>query len=260
MKKHQHVIAISLGGSRASGSHDETSDYDVYVYIDQEISETERRSMIDPYVSYMEYSNTFWELEDDGILKDGVDIEFIYRDLKDFESTLESIVFNHQAWSGYTTCFWDNLIHSKILYDKTGELQAVVEKYTIAYPSKLQENIILKNCKLLKDHMPSFYYQLEKAVKRNDLVSVNHRLTELLASYFDVIFALNKVHHPGEKRLIEKTQGLSILPKDYKLILEKVLKTSGEDLLAFTNQMIDYLYDLVEEQGFEITRECYRKK
>ncbi len=257
IKTHPDVIGIMLGGSRANESHDSTSDYDVYVYTSKKIEEEDRRRLIHPYVKYMEYSNEFWELEDDGILIDGTDIEFIYRNIDELDHTLTDIVFNHNAWSGYTTCFWDNLLNSKILYDKDNCLGQLVKKFNIAYPKELQENIIYKNSRLLMDYMPSFFYQLDKAVKRDDLVSVNHRLTELLASYFDIIFALNKTLHPGEKRLIEKTKSLSILPKDYDNVIRGVLESSGEVLLNRVREMIENLYDLLAQKGFTITRSSY---
>ena len=49
--------------------------------------------------------------------------------------------------------------------------------------------------------LPSFDMQIKKAENRGDLVSVNHRVAEFLASYFDIIFALNEMTHPGEKRM-----------------------------------------------------------
>ena len=55
--------------------------------------------------------------------------------------------------------------------------------------------------KLLSGMLPSFDAQIEKAENRKDFVSVNHRVTEFLASYFDIIFALNEMTHPGEKRM-----------------------------------------------------------
>ena len=107
---------------------------------------------------------------------------------------------------------WHNLITSKIVLDKSGNLTKLQEKYRIPYPKKLKENIVSNNLKLLSGMLPSFDTQIKKAEKRGDFVSVNHRITEFLASYFDIIFALNEMTHPGEKRM------QSICSKECKIL------------------------------------------
>lgn len=206
------VEAVALGGSRATGRNDAKSDYDVYVYITDHIDEQIRKSILSKYCGYMEIGNAFWELEDDVTLKDGVDMDIIYRNLDGFEKGLSSVVLECTPWNGYTTCMWHNLITSKIVFDKNGKLGALQEKYQIPYPKKLKENIVANNLKLLSGNLPSFDMQIQKAEERGDLVSVNHRVTEFLASYFDVIFALNEMPHPGEKRM------QSICSKECKLL------------------------------------------
>ena len=114
------VEAIALGGSRATGRNDEKSDYDVYIYLTDSVDENVRRNILEKYCKYMEISNTFWELEDDVTLKDGIDMDIIYRDMKDFEKMISSVVDDCVAWNGYTTCMWHNLITSKIVYDRNG--------------------------------------------------------------------------------------------------------------------------------------------
>ena len=195
------VEAIALGGSRATGRNDEKSDYDVYVYTTTPIDAHVRRRVLDKYCKYMEIGNSFWELEDDVTLKDGIDMDIIYRNMADFENTVASVVTDCVPWNGYTTCMWHNLLTCKIVLDKRGRLNALQEKYRIPYPKKLKENIVSNNLKLLSGMLPSFDTQIKKAENRGDLVSVNHRVTEFLASYFDIIFALNEMTHPGEKRM-----------------------------------------------------------
>lgn len=195
------VEAIALGGSRATGRNDEKSDYDVYVYITSSIDENVRRNILEKYCRYMEIGNSFWELEDDVTLNDGIDMDIIYRNMQDFEDMVSSVVIDCVPCNDYTTCMWHNLITAKIVIDKNGKLSALQEKYRIPYPKKLKEKIISNNLKLLSGMLPSFDMQIKKAENRGDLVSVNHRVAEFLASYFDIIFALNEMTHPGEKRM-----------------------------------------------------------
>lgn len=236
------VEAIALGGSRATGRSDEKSDYDVYVYITDMIPENERRSILDKYCKYMEIGNSFWELEDDVTLKDGIDMDIIYRDMQSFENMVSSVVIDCTPWNGYTTCMWHNLITSKIVVDKNEKLGALQEKYRIPYPQKLKENIISNNLKLLSGMLPSFDMQIKKAENRGDFVSVNHRVTEFLASYFDIIFALNEMTHPGEKRMQSIcSQECNILPNNFDENLNRLFEG------MFRENISSVISDMVEE-------------
>lgn len=196
------VEAIALGGSRAGDDFDEKSDYDVYVYCREAVPEDVRSILLQKYCSRMEIGNHFWEYEDNCILKNGIDIDIIYRNLDAFAKEISDVVDKYYAHNGYTTCMWHNLCTCRIIYDEDGRLSSLQKKYTIPYPDMLRQNIIKRNMDLLRYAMPAYEVQIAKAVKRNDMVSINHRITEFLASYFDVIFALNELTHPGEKRLI----------------------------------------------------------
>lgn len=211
------VEAIALGGSRAGEVYDEQSDYDIYLYCTGPIGEEVRRSILENYCSYMELGNHFWEYEDNCVLKNGIDVDILYRNLDDFAAGVARVVEEHQACNGYTTCMWHNLNTCKLIYDREGRLQKVKDRFDVPYPEKLKENIIDRNRKLLSKAMPAYSQQLAKAVDRGDLVSMGHRTAAFMESYFDIIWAMNEMTHPGEKRLVALCkQNCSILPKDFE--------------------------------------------
>ena len=213
----EEVEAIALGGSRAGENYDEKSDYDVYLYVNSPISEEKRKNILQKFCSYMEIGNSFWEYEDNCVLNNGIEIDILYRDMKDFMKGIERVVTEYHPSNSYTTCMWHNLITCKILYDKNGTLKKYKNKYTINYPKQLKENIIKRQLELIDSSMPAYPNQIKKAILRKDFVSINHRITEFLASYFDLLFAINEITHPGEKRLIQlcKKQ-CKILPENFE--------------------------------------------
>ena len=85
------------------------------------------------------------------------------------------------------------------------------------------DNIISRNYNLLCNAMPAYSFQIKKACERGDRVSILHRTTAFLESYFDIIFALNSLTHPGEKRLTALCkQSCAILPNDFEANLNRL--------------------------------------
>lgn len=246
------IEAIALGGSRAGADYDEKSDYDLYIYCTNIPDENVRRRILEKCCAYMEIGNSFWELEDDCTLKDGVDIDILYRNIGDFSQTIHAVVEEHTAYNGYTTCMWHNLLYSQILYDRNGELESLQSKYNIPYPDELRDNIIRKNLRLLTGNLPSYDKQIQKALDRRDMVSVNHRTAAFLESYFDIIFALNKLTHPGEKRMVEYAkEKAAILPADFNDNLKKLFQnlfTDSDKVVQILGEMMIALENIIKAE------------
>lgn len=234
------VEAIALGGSRAGESYDEKSDYDVYLYCTEPVPEAARRDILSRCCDRMEIGNQFWEYEDNCTLKNGVDIDILYRSLDAFTADVASVVEECRARNGYTTCMWHNLMTCRIVYDRDGRLAAAKRRFDVPYPEALRQRIIERNMRLLHSALPAYDAQIAKAVRRGDRVSVCHRTAAFLESYFDVIFARNELTHPGEKRLVQLCRArCPVLPERFEENLDRLFgdlfarpERVGEDLAA----------------------------
>ena len=252
--KLEEVEGILLAGSQATKTNDSDSDYDIYIYTSKEIPLEKRKIITNKYCSYMELNNTFWETEDDGYIKEGnIPVEIIYRDLARTSGLLNTTTVKCKADTGYSTCFWSNFINSIILYDKNGDLNKLQDKYKVSYPYELKQNIIKKNYPLLKLQMPSYYYQIEKALKRDDFISVNHRVAAFFASYFDILFAVNEMAHPGEKKILKIMKDNNYrVPIDMERNVNNILKyatSNDSDLLLEIDELIGNLDTLLKNEG-----------
>lgn len=239
------VEAIALGGSRAGDRYDEKSDYDVYVYCGEEIKEDARRAILSRHCGRMEIGNRFWEYEDNCTLNSGVDIDILYRNLDAFIGEVAAVVEGCQARNGYTTCMWHNLRTCRVIYDREGRLTAAKERFETPYPRLLKERIVERGRRLLRGAMPAYEGQIAKALGRGDLVSVNHRVSAFLETYFDVLFALNEQTHPGEKRLVELCrEECALLPDRFEENLQRLfsdLFTNSEAVAEDIGAILDEL-------------------
>ncbi len=243
----KEVEAIVLGGSQASGKADLSSDIDLYVYLSERINPELRKNILKPYCSHMEIANQYWEEEDDVILNDGTVLEIIYRDLKSFVHHINRVAYEHLPSNAYTTCMWYSLIHSKVLFEQNQVYSKIQKRYHFDYPDRLTKRIIEHGMPLLTGTFPSFDKQIIKAFHRGDYVSVNHRITEFLATYFDILFAINKMLHPGEKRMVEHLKNEKFLPNQFEELVHQLVNFSNHStpIKNTLNQIITHLQDLL---------------
>ncbi|MES1025750.1 hypothetical protein ABN584_22920 [Gloeocapsa sp. BRSZ] len=83
-------------------------------------------------------------------------------------------------------------------------------------------------------------------------MSIDHRVAALVAGYFDIIFAVNYLPHPGEKRLVQFAKSLcKKLPKSFEIDLKNLLGGLSMDskILDNINCLIDNLDQLLLTEG-----------
>lgn len=81
------------------------------------------------------------------------------------------------------------------------------------------------------------------------MVSVNHRVAAFLESYFDIVFALNNLTHPGEKRMVQYAkEHARILPFRFEENLELLFEslfTEPEKALKILEAMNFEIRDII---------------
>jgi len=251
------VEAIAWGGSQASIAGDRLSDIDLYVYISAVVPLEARQTLLAELgATRSDLNLQYWDLGDEWYDADtGIEVDVIYWEPAWIESQLDRLWREHQANLGYSTCFWYTIYHSHVLYDRQGWFESLQQQSQQPYPEALRRAIIAKNHAVLRRVIPSYAHQIEKACQRNDHVSLNHRIAAMLASYFDVVFAVNRVLHPGEKRLIERAQAqCARLPVDMAEQIAALLQAACSldgSVMQRTSALLDSLDDLLRQEGFD---------
>ena len=244
------VEAIAMAGSRASEFADAESDLDLYVYVTEDIPLNER-TRIAAGSPRVEIGNTTWEPGDEWIdPATGTPVDVMFRHVRWIEEQLDRVLVRHEPSPGYSTCFWYNILHSQALFDRNGWFATFEKRAAVSYPPELRQAIIGKNYPLLRRNQSSYLHQIELAVKRNDLIGVNHRTAALLASYFDVLFAANELPHPGEKRILQYAKAsCRRLPSGMEQQVRELVKNPADDVLKRINALVDGLDELLVSEG-----------
>jgi hypothetical protein len=252
------VVGVALGGSSTGNKIDQDSDIDLYIFSNAPVSLDSRQKIArDHKATKLNLDLRFWDPGDewfDG--NTGIEVDIMYWDPQWIEDQINLRLDQHVPSLGYTTCLWHTIKHARVLMDQNGWLGKQKEKCNRPFPEPLRQAIIRFNYPVLRDVIPAYLHQIEKAIRRKDLVSINHRVAAFLASYFDIIFALNRVTHPGEKKLLQVTPELcSRIPNKMVSQIEIIFRaTLGLDyfLVESMNALVDELDLLLINDGFNL--------
>jgi len=254
LQSETRVQALVLSGSRTGLVGDEHSDYDMYLYSTKPLDIGFRQELARQFSKRAEVGNSFFEDGDELLLHDGTALDIMYRSLDWATEEIEQVWIKHRARVGYTTATIHTIKNAQILFDRVGQFSRIQKQVATPYPSELVQSIISKNYPLLRSKlMASYHEQLEKALKRRDMVSQAHRSAALLASYFDILFALNRQTHPGEKQLVKwAVKSCSKLPVDFETDIQHLVSHIGTPaLLESVSHLLDHLDALLDEHHIQ---------
>jgi Domain of unknown function (DUF4037) len=248
------VEAVASAGSRTSGMGDHASDLNLYVYLCGEVPVARRAEIANARAVWAEVDNHSWELGDEWVeAGSGLGVDIVFRRTDWIQDQLEKVLRRHEASLGGSTCLWYNVRTSHALHDPGGWLAALQRFADQPYPEPLRRAIVSKNHPVLRRNLSSYTHQIERAAARGDRVSVNHRVAAFLASYFDILFALNRQPHPGEKRLLafarerceKKPEGMEA---GIGALLDQV-GADGKQAAELCRFLVDSLDRLLKEDG-----------
>ena len=241
------VDTVALGGSCGAGVADDRSDIDLHIYCRVPLSVEARASIIGPRASRKELDSDFWgETEDYWLEREsGVKVEVAYRGRWVADTLADMFAYN-RARLGASTTLWHSVRTSRVLYDREGWFASLKEKADVPYPDALSEAIICKNFAVLRGSLANLPEQLAQAVGRGDVVAAHHFVSVILDSYFDVLFALNKVPHPGSKRMLTYAGSLRHQPEGMSEDVTRLVTCNLSEVVLLVDLLVNRLSPLVD--------------
>jgi predicted nucleotidyltransferase len=247
------VVAVALGGSRATGMDRPGSDLDLYVYTDGEVPLAARaavaRALADP-AAPVEIGNTTWGPGDVWTeASSGLDVDLMYWTRAWIEDQLDRVLVRHEAAVGYSTNWLHNVRSSRPLAVNGGWHAALQARADQPYPEPLRRAVVARNHPILRSTRISLAAQVAAALADDDDHAVLHRTAAFLASYFDALFAANRIPHPGNKRLVQWVERTCRqAPRDLAARTARIrAAVAGPDgeLLALLDGLVDDLDEIV---------------
>jgi hypothetical protein len=218
------VYGMALGGSLAKGVGDEYSDIDIYLFARQVLPAEQRAALIQAnplFESVISWGGG------EPFVEGGTDfsyagrkVEVWLRNSDPIEATLSAclngqieracVVWTVMGFFNYTAL--SDLRVMKILDDPHGLLQGW-KNQVAEYPPRLREAILQRFGGEAQFWPENFHYL--SAIERGDVLYTSGIVQQVVQALIQVVFALNRVYFPGEKKLGSTLAHLALQPPDF---------------------------------------------
>ncbi len=213
---------IAVGGAHAKGTDDPQSDLDLYVFARDVLANAERSQATSRFSPDVEGLISWGE--DDPFVQGGTD--FYYRkqkiecwlrnsaSIEDALSECRGGIVKREFVTWTTTGFYNHCCLSDLkamipVEDPSG-LLARWQREIAVYPPRLREAIVRTHLSAARFWPHNYHYT--SAVERQDVIYTVGIIQQVVHNLIQVLFAVNEVYFPGDKKLAAALGHLDRLP------------------------------------------------
>lgn len=218
----QAKSGIALGGSYAKGIGDDQSDVDLYLFAEKVLPGAQRSQMIVEHLG-PQAEVVSWG-QDEPFEQGGTDfwhhgrkVEVWLRNSSRVEVTIAACCRGEirRDWVRWTVQGFFNYVvlsdvHVMQVVDDPQGLLAGWKAAIASYPAPLREAILARFLPEAHFWPQNFHYRT--AIARADVIYTTGIVQQTIQALIQVLFALNRVYFPGEKKLAQTLDHLPLKP------------------------------------------------
>jgi hypothetical protein len=255
---------IALGGAHAKGVDDPESDLDLYLFAREVLPAEQRARLCEQWGADPE-SVTSWGAPDTFVqggtdfYVNGLKVECWLRNVDYVDEILDEckrgiVRREFVTWTVmgfYRHCTLSDLANMRPLEDLSGIL-ARWKAAMSEYPPKLRANILETHLQAAQFWPENFHYRT--AVERCDVIYTTGIVQQVVHNLIQVLFALNRVYFPGDKKLALALEHLQVKPRRASQRVVDLLAPGGDRDRASLERQRDELRALVNEVATLVAR------
>ena len=248
---------IALGGAHAKGVEDAESDLDLYIFARDILPNAERtrlcRQLIgnEPQVVSWGHDAVFTQAGTDFYYQ-GQKVECWLRHADLISTSVAEcrrgiVKREFVTWTTtgfYNHCVLSDLSHMVPLEDPAGML-ARWQREVAVYPPELRQAIMEQHLSAAHFWPDNFHYL--SAIERCDLIYVTGIVQQAAHNLIQVLFALNRVYFPGDKKLDVAIRLLPLKPERVEERLQRLIFPGAQPTKELLSEQGEELRRLVRE-------------